>query len=64
MHRRLQLRQRGFVRVRVDGEILDLSQDIALDKNKKHNIEVYVDRLVIKGDRGSWFHAMQSCPMG
>ncbi len=48
----LGLRQRGFVRVRVDGEVLDLSQDIALDKNKKHNIEVYVDRLIIKGDRG------------
>ena len=48
----LQLRQRGFVRVRIDGEILDLSQDIALDKNKKHDIDVYVDRLIIKGDRG------------
>jgi excinuclease ABC subunit A len=48
----LQLRQRGFVRVRIDGEVLDLSQDIALDKNKKHMIEVYVDRLIIKGDRG------------
>jgi excinuclease ABC subunit A len=48
----IQLRQRGFVRVRIDGEVLDLSQDIALDKNKKHMIEVYVDRLIIKGDRG------------
>jgi excinuclease ABC subunit A len=48
----LQLRQRGFVRVRIDGEVLDLFQDIALDKNKKHMIEVYVDRLIIKGDRG------------
>ncbi len=48
----LQLRQRGFVRIRVDGEILDLSQDIALDKNKKHDLDVYVDRIVIKGDRG------------
>jgi excinuclease ABC subunit A len=47
----LQLRQRGFVRVRVDGEILDLSDEIVLDKNKKHDIEVYVDRLIIKGDR-------------
>ena len=33
-------------------EVLDLSQDIALDKNKKHDIEVYVDRLIIKGDLG------------
>ena len=48
----VQLRSRGFVRVRIDGEVLDLSQDIALDKNKKHMIEVYVDRLIIKGDRG------------
>ena len=47
-----QLRARGFVRVRIDGEVLDLSQDIALDKNKKHDIEVYVDRLIIKGDLG------------
>jgi len=48
-----QLRQRGFVRIRIDGEVLDLSQDIALDKNRKHDIDVYVDRLVIKGDRGA-----------
>ena len=45
------LRQRGFVRVRVDGKVLDLSQHITLDKNKKHDIEVYIDRLIIKGDR-------------
>jgi excinuclease ABC subunit A len=49
----VQLRGRGFVRVRIDGEILDLSQDIALDRNKKHDIEVYVDRLIIKGDRAA-----------
>ncbi len=48
-----QLRQRGFVRVRVDGMIFDLSDEIPLDKNKKHDIAVYVDRLVIKGDRGT-----------
>jgi excinuclease ABC subunit A len=48
-----QLRSRGFVRVRIDGEVLDLSQDIALDKNKKHDIDVYVDRLIIKGDRAT-----------
>jgi excinuclease ABC subunit A len=49
----VQLRSRGFVRVRIDGEVLDLSQDIALDKNKKHDIDVYVDRLIIKGDRAA-----------
>ncbi len=42
-----QLRQRGFVRVKVDQEVLDLSQDISLDKNKKHDISVYIDRLII-----------------
>lgn len=47
----LQLRSRGFVRVKVDGEVLDLAQDIALDKKRKHDISVYVDRLIIKGDR-------------
>jgi excinuclease ABC subunit A len=49
----VQLRTRGFVRVRIDGEILDLSQDFSLDKNKKHDIDVYVDRIIVKGDRGS-----------
>ncbi|MGE0614794.1 MAG: excinuclease ABC subunit UvrA [Bacteriovoracia bacterium] len=47
----LQLRQRGFVRVRIDGEMKDLSEDFVVDKNKKHDIEVYVDRLIVKGDR-------------
>ncbi len=40
----------GYVRVRVDGSIYDLGEDIKLDKNKKHNIEIVVDRLVIKED--------------
>ena len=39
-------RREGFVRVRVDGEIHDLAETIKLDKNKKHNIEIVVDRLV------------------
>lgn len=43
-------RKSGFVRVRVDGIIFDLSEKIKLDKNKKHNIEIIVDRLVIKED--------------
>ena len=41
-------RKAGYVRVRVDGSIYDLSETIKLDKNKKHNIEVVIDRLVIK----------------
>ncbi len=40
----------GFVRVRIDGEIYELSDDIELDRKKKHNIELVVDRLVIKPD--------------
>lgn len=40
----------GFVRVRIDGIIYDLSENIKLEKNKKHNIEIVVDRLVIKDD--------------
>jgi len=40
----------GYVRARVDGIIYDLSEEIKLEKNKKHNIEIVVDRLVIKPD--------------
>ncbi len=43
-------RRSGYVRVRVDGNLYDLSEEIKLEKNKKHSIEVVVDRLVIKPD--------------
>ena len=46
----LNLQKRGFQRVRVNGDILDLNDTIDLDKNKRHHIEVVVDRLVIKKD--------------
>lgn len=42
--------KQGFVRVRVDGELRDLSENIELEKNKKHTIEVVVDRIVVKPD--------------
>jgi excinuclease ABC subunit A len=42
------LRRDGFARVNINGEVLDLSEEIALDKNRRHTIEVYVDRLVLK----------------
>ena len=42
------IRKSGFVRVRIDSVVYDLSENIKLEKNKKHNIEVIVDRLVIK----------------
>ena len=41
------VRKAGFVRVRVDGEVSDLSEKIELEKNKKHSIAVVVDRLVV-----------------
>ena len=40
----------GYVRVRVDGSLYDISEEIKLDKNKKHTVEVVVDRLVMKPD--------------
>src|SRR6266571_3720349 len=46
-----EMRRAGYVRVRVDGKIFDLSDEIDLDKQKKHTIEVVVDRLVIRKER-------------
>ena len=43
-------RKSGYVRVRADGSLYDLSEEIKLDKNKKHHIEIVVDRLVIRED--------------
>ncbi|HUH67353.1 MAG TPA: excinuclease ABC subunit UvrA [Syntrophales bacterium] len=42
------LQKDGFVRVRIDGELRELGEDIALDKNKRHTIDVVVDRLIVK----------------
>ncbi|MCM1335790.1 MAG: excinuclease ABC subunit UvrA, partial [Eubacterium sp.] len=47
------IRKQGFVRVRVDGILYDLSERIKPEKNKKHNIEVVVDRLVVKPEMDS-----------
>ncbi|WP_425806061.1 excinuclease ABC subunit UvrA [Desulfitobacterium sp. Sab5] len=43
-------RKAGYVRVRVDGEIHELSEELKLEKNKKHSIEVVVDRIIVKPD--------------
>ena len=43
-------RRSGYVRVRVDGSMYDLSEEITLEKNIKHNIEVVVDRLILRSD--------------
>src|SRR2546426_1609366 len=42
--------RRGFVRARIDGKVMELSDDIDLDKKRKHSIEIVVDRLVVKGE--------------
>ncbi len=38
----------GYVRVRIDGQVMDVNDEIALDKNKKHTVEIVVDRLIVK----------------
>ena len=55
------LRKEGYIRVRIDEEMMDLSEEIVLDKNKKHKIDVVVDRLIIKeGIRSRLFEAIES----
>jgi excinuclease ABC subunit A len=44
------LQQRGYVRVRVDGETYDLAENFPIKKNQKHDIEVFIDRIILKGD--------------
>ncbi len=48
-----ELRKEGFVRARIDSETKDLNDDIVLEKNNKHNIDVIIDRIVIKDDSRS-----------
>ena len=56
-----ELRKDGYVRAKIDGETLDLNEEINLEKNKKHNINVIVDRLVIKEDsRSRIFESIES----
>jgi excinuclease ABC subunit A len=53
------IKKQGYVRVRVDGELFDISEDIELEKNKKHDIAIVVDRVVIKeGIRSRIFDSM------
>jgi excinuclease ABC subunit A len=51
-HRKVleQAKRNGYVRVRVDGTLYDLSEEILLDKKKKHNIDIVVDRLIVKAE--------------
>ena len=43
-------KKNGYVRVRIDGEVMDINEEIKLDKKRKHNIEIVVDRLVVRPD--------------
>ena len=55
------LRKDGYARVRVNGETYDLSEEITLEKNKKHNIEVIIDRLIIREDiRSRLYEAVET----
>ena len=54
------LRKEGYIRVRVNGEMIDLSEDIDLEKNKKDQIDVVIDRIVLKEDsRSRLFEAIE-----
>lgn len=56
-----ELRKQGYVRVRVNGEMYDLSEDINLEKNKKDSIDVVIDRLILKEDsRSRLFEALEA----
>ncbi|MCD8134314.1 MAG: excinuclease ABC subunit UvrA [Clostridiales bacterium] len=54
MHQKLleQAKRSGYVRVQIDGSVYELSEEIRLDKNIKHNIDIVVDRLIVKPDMG------------
>lgn len=55
------IKSEGYVRLRVDNEIMDIGDDIELDKNKKHSIEVIIDRIVIKdGIRSRLFDSLEA----
>ena len=47
------MRKSGYVRVRIDGQIYELSDDITIDKKKKHNVEIVVDRIILRPDAAS-----------
>lgn len=56
-----ELRKQGYIRVRVNGEMHDLSEEITLEKNKKDKIDVIIDRLILKADsRSRLFEALES----
>lgn len=55
------IKKQGYVRVRVDGELFDISEEFELEKNKKHNIDIVIDRLVMKeGIRSRLFDSVEA----
>ncbi|MDD2573528.1 MAG: excinuclease ABC subunit UvrA [Bacillota bacterium] len=57
-----EMRKSGYVRIRVDGEVMELGEEIKLEKNKKHRLEVVVDRLVVKeGIEKRLADSMETC---
>ena len=55
------LRKEGYIRIKVDGEIKELTIDLELEKNKKHNVSVIIDRLVIKdGIRSRLYSSLET----
>ena len=55
------LRKEGYIRVKIDGEIRDLSEEFELEKNKKHNVSVVIDRLIIKeGIRSRLYSSLET----
>ena len=55
------IQREGYVRVQVDGEVMDVSTDLELDKNKKHDINIVVDRIVVKdGVRSRLFDSFEA----
>ncbi|QGG46200.1 excinuclease ABC subunit UvrA [Heliorestis convoluta] len=45
-----EIRKKGYVRMRIDGEVMDATEEVALEKNKKHTIEVVIDRIILRPD--------------
>ena len=41
-------RKKGFIRARIDGEMVDITKEITLNRHKRHNIDIVIDRLIIK----------------
>ncbi len=57
-----ELQKAGYIRIRVDGEVMELGDDIKLDRNKKHRLEVVVDRLIVKeGIEKRLADSMETC---